>query len=107
MILKVKVETLDHFGSLLLAIIQSLEHHSGRFFRRIYFRHRGLVSLDLLSMGAPLDDGLEMENNLVALDSCLSLLKVVPGCSHKCQFILQNVPLLFLIRTSHCYHFQE
>lgn len=67
-----KVETLDHFGSLLLAIIQSLEHHSGRFFRRIYFRHRGLVSLDLLSMGAPLDDGLEMENNLVASDSCHS-----------------------------------
>lgn len=97
-------------GSLLLAILQSLEPHSGRFFWRIYFRHRGLVSIDLVSAGPPLVGGLEIENNLVASDSCLCVnpqIKAVPGCSQKCQFFLQNVALLSLIRTSHCYNFQE
>lgn len=107
-ILKVEVET--GIRSRLSAVIQALEPHSGRFFRRIYFRHKRLVSLELLSVGAPLDDGLEMENNLVASDSRLCInpqVKAVPGCSHKCQFILQNVALLFLITTSHCYNLQE
>lgn len=45
MILKVKAET--GIESQLSAIIQSLEPNSGRFFRRINFGHRGLVSPDL------------------------------------------------------------
>lgn len=63
-----------------------------------------------MSAGSPLDDGLEIENNLAASDSCMCInpqVKAVLGCSHKCQFILQNVALLFPIRTSHCYNFQE
>lgn len=92
MILKVKVEM--GIESWLSAIIWALEPNSERFFRRITFGHRGLVSPDFFlffvkERQAPLDNSLEMENNLVALDSCLCVnpqIKVVPGCSHKvCQ----------------------
>lgn len=59
--------------SRLSAIIQSLEPNSGSFFRRINFGHRGLVSLDFFchqwESQALLDDSLEMEKKLVALDS--------------------------------------